>query len=117
MTFEFIVTLIAMVLVGASVVGLSTFMITYARHADWRKTGPGRAIMYLSGTMWSVLALTLINAFVGEYHGREFVALAVLGAMAFVIWRLVYVLRVALKLEPFYIFRIRRTPTKKEKRN
>lgn len=117
MTYDTIIQLIAMVLVGVSVVGLTTFMITYARHADWRKTGPGRAIMYLSGTMWSVLALTLVNAFVGDYYGREYVALAVLGAMAFVVWRLVYVLRAALKLEPFYIFRIRRTPTKKEQKN
>ena len=114
--FEVVVQIIAMALIAVSLAGLIVFMVTYARHAHWRSTPPGRAIMYLATSVGLVLALTIINAFVGPYFGAEILALAVLAVMAFTIWRLVYVLYTSLKIDPFFIFRIRRSPTAKEKR-
>lgn len=108
-----ILDLLPNLLLAFSLAGLVTFQITYARAANWRKTEPGRAMMYLVTSMETVLVMALIHLWVGAtYAGSEFVRIAVYGFMTAAIWRFVYVLYQALKVDPFYIFRVRRSPKK-----
>jgi uncharacterized membrane protein len=108
-----ILDLLPNLLLAISLAGLVTFQITYARAANWRKTKPGRAMMYLITSMETVLVMAFAHLWLGAtYPGNEFVRIAVYGFMTAAIWRFVYVLYRSLKVDPFYIFRVRRSPRK-----
>lgn len=108
-----ILDLLPNILLGASLVGLVVFAFTYARAANWRKTKPGRAMMYLITSMGTVLVMAFVHLWIGgTYPGAEFVRLAVYGFMTAAIWRFVYVLFQSLRVDPLYIFRVRRSDQK-----
>lgn len=101
------------ILLAVSLVGLVVFAFTYSRAAKWRKTKPGRAMMYLITSMGTVLIMAFFHLWLGgTYPGNEFVRIAVYGFMTAAIWRLVYVLFETLPLDPLYVFRVRRSPKK-----
>lgn len=85
--------------------GFTLFAGTYAYQANWRSTPAGRIIMYTVSSIDLVLLLTLVSFVFGPYPGYEFVAVAAFGLLAFVAWRLAYVLYRAQNLDPFHWIR------------
>lgn len=81
------------VLVVLAGVGAMTFAASYATFFNWRKTAPGRALMYF---VLSLIAL-VGRSFFGRWFGADNwwwqpLTVVVLGAVAATIWLLVIVL-------------------------
>lgn len=109
MTF---LSIIPPILLAVSLLGLMVFAVTYVRAADWRKTPPGRSLMYLIGGMVAVLTMSFIHLAVGPYPGIEFTRIAIYGAFT---WSVIWIVRTlykSLKLDALYVFRVRRSPQK-----
>lgn len=109
---ETLLNIIPNVLLAASLTGLGVFGFTYARNANWRKTAPGRGLMYMIAAMALVLVLNFIHLIVAPYPGIEFVRIAAYTALTVTIWTMVRTLYRILKIDPFFIFRILRKPKK-----
>ena len=110
--FKAVLDAIPNILLGASLVGLGVFAGTYARFADWRKTRPGRALMYLIMSMIAVLAMAFAHLITGIYPGIEFVRFAVYGFFTFAVWFNVRSLYQQLKIDPLYFLRVRKKEEK-----
>lgn len=107
-----ILELIPPILLAVSLLGLVVFGVTYVRAADWRKTPPGRSLMYLIAGMVAVLTMSFIHLAIGPYPGMEFTRIAVYGTFT---WSVIWIVRTlykSLKLDAFYVFRVRRSPPK-----
>lgn len=93
---------------AATLVGLVAFIVTYAKNSDWRKTKPGRALMYLIMSMAGVLGMSFIHLLAGPYFGIEAVRIAVYGAMTFSVFNILSTLRKSIKVRPWRIPSARR---------
>lgn len=103
------------VMLGAAVVGMVTFTISYGWWADWRKTAPGRGLMYLFISMIAVLAMAFAHlGFGADYALADVVRVLVYGGFTLSIFNLVRVVWKQLGLNPLSPFGIRRTDHSKK---
>lgn len=69
------------------------FTAFYFFRSNWRATGSGRALMWLTGSMTVVLVLTAVTRFLGpNWPGREWVRLAAYFFVSLAVWRLFFLL-------------------------
>lgn len=113
--FKALMDAIPNVLLGASLVGLGVFAFTYGRYADWRKTKPGRALMYMIVSMALVLAMAFAHLITGNYPGIEFVRYAVYGLFTFSVWNMVRALYQQIPIDPLYFLRVGKRTKVKER--
>lgn len=107
--WQSILDILPNVMLGAALAGLVTFAVTYARNSDWRKTRPGRALMYMILSMIGVIAMSFAHLVTGEYPGHDYVRIAVYGSMTVAVWNIVSTLYTSLKLKPFWLLSIKRS--------
>jgi len=89
--------LIPNAIAGAACVAAILFVIIYASFSNWRKTSPGRSLMYAMGTLAAVLAMNTLHLAFAPYPGVEFVRIVVYTALLVSITRLVIALVAILK--------------------
>lgn len=106
--WETIINIIPNVLLAATLGGLVMFAITYANNSDWKKTRPGRALMYMVTAMIGVLAMAFAHLITGPYPGMEFVRLGVYGYMTFSVFNILAALYKSLRVNPFWFIGIKR---------
>lgn len=102
--------LIGDIIMWAALVGAIVFGISYATFFNWRKTAPGRSLMYLD---WAIIAWGTQTALARsnpDYYLREWVRIVVYLAIAYTIWRLVVTLWRSWKRTPY----IKIEPRKKD---
>lgn len=84
---------IAYFLLGTLVLGLFTFVITYAIGSNWRKYVVGRYMLYfiltIAGTFFYILILPLVRFI----PGRIYIDLIVLLLLNYGAWKLTWLLR------------------------
>ncbi|GAA0960146.1 putative phage holin [Frigoribacterium faeni] len=77
---------------GAACVAAILFVIIYASFSNWRKTSPGRSLMYAVLALAAVLAMNTLHLAFAPYPGVEFVRIAVYSGLLIAIVRLVIAL-------------------------
>ena len=106
--WQTILDLIPNGLLGATLVGLIMFAITYANNSDWKKTKPGRALMYMVTAMIGVLGMAFFHLITGAYPGQEFVRVGIYGYMTFSVFNILATLYKSLRVNPFWFIGIKR---------
>ena len=96
------------ILLGATLGGLVMFAITYANNSDWKKTRPGRALMYMVTAMIGVLAMAFAHLITGDYPGQEYVRLGIYGYMTYSVFNILGTLYKSLRVNPFWFIGIKR---------
>lgn len=82
---------------GAACVAAVLFVVIYASFSNWRKTRPGRSLMYAVLALASVLAMNTLHLAFAPYPGVEIVRIAVYSGLLFSIVRLVIALVAVLR--------------------
>lgn len=100
------------VMLAASLGGLVTFAVTYSRNSHWRKTRPGRALMYMILSMISVIGIAFVNLIFGSYAGEDIIRAVTYGALTASVFNIVRVLYQELRLEPFWLLGVKRKKRK-----
>ncbi|MBF4578970.1 hypothetical protein [Frigoribacterium sp. VKM Ac-2530] len=77
---------------GAACVAAILFVVIYASFSNWRKTSPGRSLMYAVLSLAGVLAMNTLHLAFAPYPGVEFVRIAVYSGLLFSVIRLVLAL-------------------------
>ena len=75
-----------------AIVGALTFTFSYAGFFNWRKTPPGRSLMYFVVSLDAWAIQSFMSRMDPEYVGREWVRLGIYVLIAVTVWRLVAVL-------------------------
>lgn len=110
-----LVQILPNILLGISLIGLVIFAVTYIREADWRKTAPGRSLLYMVFSMIAVLSMSFVHMITGPYPGQGLVRIVVYGAMTVAIIRIVTTLYRTLRASPLYVIGIRKSSAKAKK--
>jgi|GEM_PF-3058337 len=84
--------LVPNLLAAGTFLGAIAFVAIYATFANWRLTGPGRALMYWVGSFALLVLMNTIHLATGRYPGIEFVRIFIYGLLFFTIWQLVWTL-------------------------
>lgn len=87
-----LVFLIGDIVMFFAIVGALTFTFSYAVFFNWRKTVPGRSLMYFVVSLDAWAIQSFMSRVDPEYFGREWIRLGIYVLIAVTIWRLVAVL-------------------------
>jgi hypothetical protein len=71
---------------------IAAFSVVYAVFAGWRRTPAGRAVMYLTTALSSVMGLVIVRLWSHGFPGDIFLRIAVYGYAAVASGRLLWVL-------------------------
>lgn len=80
------------VIMLVALAGAVAFAVSYGGFFNWRKTAPGRALMYLVLTIFAWGTQSVLARLDPDYVGREFVRIVVYLGISITIWRLVVTL-------------------------
>jgi ABC-type sugar transport system permease subunit len=84
--------LIPNLIAGGACVAAILFVVIYASFSNWRKTGPGKSLMYAVLSLAAVLAMNTLHLAFAPYPGVEFVRMAVYTGLLLSIVRLIIAL-------------------------
>lgn len=87
-----VLDIIPNLIAGGACLGALFFVLIYASFSNWRKTAPGRSLMYAVASLAGLLMMNTIHLATGRYPGIQFVRIVVYTALFISIWRLVYAL-------------------------
>jgi len=95
-------------------IGLTLFIIDYARITEWKINAQGRAVMYLAGGLLATILFLVLHSFVRDYEWRWITEIIVYTPLALACWNLRQAMRKSMGIPSVWLFMSPRK-TKKSK--
>lgn len=114
----FVSTYIAEVIGIGALIGILMFVVKYSRNSNWKRTRPGRSVMYLARALVATFFLLIFWSFVDEpMHLRWVAEVIVYSPLAWACWYMYFSLLESLQQKPPFVFLVSRKDRHKNKKD